>query len=78
MMQIENKNKLWNKIRKKKNVDKELLQEYNKEKTDISKKIKQCKTRFFQEKLGLLEQNKNTVWDVVNEITNKKNKKKYR
>jgi hypothetical protein len=74
VLQIENKNRLWNRIRKKENIDEELIKKYNYEKKDINRKIKECKQKFFTDRLESLQQNKKPIWDVVNEVTNKRKK----
>jgi hypothetical protein len=75
VQKIENKNKLWNKIKDQKDVNNELLIEYKREKKIVSKMIKDCKHSFFSNKLNELKKNKRTVWDVVNNITGKEIKK---
>jgi hypothetical protein len=73
--QIDNKNRIWNKIKKMKKIDTELLKYYKLEKKEINRKIKECKKNYFLEKIGKLQQNKKSIWDVVNEITQREGKK---
>ena len=69
------KNKLWNIIRKNKDVDEELIKQYKAEKKEIKKSIEKCKKEFYQTKIENLQQKNKSIWEVVNEIVNKKTTK---
>jgi len=69
---LKRKNRLWDKIRKQKQIDEKLLNKYKIERKEIGKKIKECKKQFLIGKLNNLQKNKkNSIWTVVNEIVNK-------
>lgn len=72
---IEKKNQMWIKLNKQNKLDEKLHEKYKCTKKLVAKRIKQDKQQFYTKKLENSQNDKNTMWDVIKDLTGQKNNK---
>ena len=73
---IDEKNEMWNRIKKSKNPKEIDIRNYNMKKKEVSKRIKLGKQEYYEHRLTNLQKEEKNIWEMVDDITGNKRKKK--